>query len=149
VDGLFDVTTCAMGAYPQTASEIAVRSLLKGAKRSNQVFIPTNLTGTASTSTTLWTPQEIGTRSSGAEGNADQPAPDPAPEPEESGAAEEAAPNEGQDPPAAQPDQPDEKPEDREAKEREFKLWQQKRAAEHRRTREFAFGVTSQQETEK
>jgi HK97 family phage major capsid protein/HK97 family phage prohead protease len=33
VDDLFDVTTCAMGAYPQTESEIAVRSLMRGAKR--------------------------------------------------------------------------------------------------------------------
>jgi hypothetical protein len=43
---------------------------------------------------------------------------------------------------------PPEKPEDREAREREFKLWQDRRAAEHRRTRQFAFGVIQQPEKE-
>jgi HK97 family phage prohead protease len=133
VEGLYDVTTCAMGAYPQTDSEIAVRSLMKSAKRSNGgVFFPANANASTSTAT-----QSFSTRTSGAEGNAD-PAPDPDPvKPDEEGAAGPAAPVEDVDPPATSEAQLEEQ----EAKEREFKLWQQKRAAEHRRTREFAYGV--------
>lgn len=133
VDGLFDVTTCAMGAYPQTESEIAVRSLLQATKRTS-VFIPTSVTTTTS----------FDTRSSGVEGNA-EPAADPAPVlPEAVPAAEPVAPDEDENPPATP--EPSEQPEDLEAKEREFKAWQKKRAAEHRRTREFAYGVPNHKE---
>lgn len=148
VDGLFDVTTCAMGAYPQTESEIAVRSLLKGAKRANGFFFPGSMNATVTSAAGTFSTSDFGTRASGADGNADQPAEEPA----EQGApaAEQAAQEEGQAPPAQHPEprEPEPAPEDREAKEREHKLWQRKRAAEHRRTREFAFGVTPQQEKE-
>ncbi len=146
VAGLFDVTTCAMGAYPQTDSEIAMRSLMRS-KPVTSVWFPqamsaaaTNETGGTTTITT-----SFGTRTSGAEGNAEKPAEQPAPEtPEGSPAAEPAAPKEDEVTPAT-PAKPEGHPEDREAKEREFKLWQQKRAAEHRRTREFAYGVNSKE----
>lgn len=141
VDGLFDVTTCALGAYPQTESEIAVRSLLKSSKRTTSLLVPVSVAATTSnTNDTM----SFGTRTSGAEGNA-EPAPDPAPNMEGTGAAA-PTPDEGGTPPVDEPDSSESAPEDREAKEREFKLWQQKRAAEHRRTREFAHGVLPQKE---
>lgn len=145
VAGLFDVTTCAMGAYPQADSEIAVRSLMQGAERSGAagVFFPATY-GTTS-GTTSFALMDFGTRSSGAEGNAEPPADDPAPS-EGVEAADTAAPDEGATPPATPAEPEAERPEEQEAKEREFKLWQQKRAAEHRRTREFAYGVTPRKE---
>jgi HK97 family phage prohead protease len=145
IEGLYDVTTCAMGAFPQTDSEIAVRSLLKGAKRSNGVFFPSSVTATASGANPVTLTTSFGTRSSGAEGNA-EPAPDPAPDAPEGTDAADPTPDEGGSPPANEPDPKESAPEDGEAKEREFKLWQKKRAAEHRRTREFAYGVLPQKE---
>jgi HK97 family phage prohead protease len=152
VDGLFDVTTCALGAYPQTESEIAVRSLMRGAKRTG-VVIPAAITSGAASSTTSLTVTGFGTRGSGAEGNAESPAGEPAPEtPEAPPAADPAAqddPGAGT-PPATPPDNPQvETPAEREAREREFEGWRQQRLAEHRRTREFAFGVNHKQEEAK
>jgi hypothetical protein len=131
VEGLYDVTTCAMGAYPQTESEIAVRSLIAGRPR---IVIPS---------------KDSRTLDRGAERDHADPEPDPAPPEGEPAAADDAPDQEVVDPPAQQPDPAEGHPEDREAQEREFALWQQKRAAEHRRTREFAFGVTPMKEEQK
>lgn len=139
VEGLFDVTTCAMGAYPQTESEIAVRSLLRDVKRTGtQVWIPSNVTATTTAHTT-----SFGTRASGAEGNADQPADGPAPDkPEAPPAVEPAAqddPGAG-DPPADDPQTPTQVA-DEEARKRELDLFKQKVAAKHRSLREFVYRV--------
>jgi HK97 family phage prohead protease len=145
VDDLFDVTTCAMGAYPQTESEIAVRSLMRGAKRT-AVAIPAPITSTAGTATNNLTITGFGTRASGVEGNAEQPAETTPPGQEGAPAAEEAA-EQGQTPPATPPDDTQaDTPADREAKEREFAKWQQTLLAQHRRTREFALGVPNEKE---
>lgn len=113
IEDLFDVTTCAMGAYPQTDSALALRSM---------------------------------TRSSAAQGGA---------EGEQAAPAERAAPDEPVDAPADEPAAhrdgdatATEHPEDRDAREREFELWRQKRLAQHRRTREFAFGVKPKEKEE-
>jgi HK97 family phage prohead protease len=147
VDGLFDVTTCALGAYPQTESEIAVRSLMHGAKRTATAFvIPSTITSTAGTATNNLTITGSDTRTSGVEGNAEQPAETTPPGQEGAPAAEEAA-EQGQTPPATPPDDTQaDTPAEREAKEREFAKWQQTLLARHRRTREFALGVPNEKE---
>jgi hypothetical protein len=121
---LFDVTTCAMGAYPQTDAALAVRSLTK--KRSSGVVIPSvwSMAAGATTANATETKSLV------------------VPAEAESNVAPEAV-GEAQEPVAEEPaaHEPPQKIEDKEAQEREFKLWQQKRLAEHRRTREFAFGV--------
>lgn len=131
VEGLFDVTTCAMGAYPQTDSEIAVRSLMQGREPVAVFFGDRTLA------------ESFVTRGSGGDGNA-EPEGDPAPS-EGTPDADPADPETGGGD-AEATDQPEAQPEDREAKEREFRLWQKKVAADYRRTREFAHGVTSSKE---
>jgi HK97 family phage prohead protease len=108
VDGLYDVTTCAMGAYPQTTSALAVRSIAAGRKAA--VAIPRDL---------------VASTEEGPEADA---------APDEVGPEEQVAPEKaGELTP----------PEDREARERERELWRQTLMAEHRRTREFVFGVNN------
>lgn len=58
---LFDVTTCAMGAYPQTDAALAVRSLAKR-KQAEPIFIRNFFPGTSATTanvtgTGLWVPK--------------------------------------------------------------------------------------------
>lgn len=142
VGELFDVTTCAMGAYSQTSSALAVRSrvaALEEGRAATPVFFQSS--GTSSSGYI-----ELPSRQLEAEAQTD-PDRDPgqaqdAPE-EVVAPAEPAAPQE--DGPA---ESPPAKPEEEEARQREFELWQAKRTAEHRRTREFAFGVTHQHEEE-
>lgn len=136
VSELFDVTTTAMGAYPTTDAALAVRSFLnKKPIRVTNVLQnapadPRVLAGTATT-TTSGSTSLVAVRKDGAEETV-APQPVGAPQPET------VAPQEGGSDVATT------SPEDEEARKREFKLWQDKRAAEYRRTREFAFGVKSQ-----
>jgi HK97 family phage prohead protease len=54
VDELFDVTTCAMGAYPATDSALALRSLLSRRSEPKQVAVAfPNYTGTTTATTSL------------------------------------------------------------------------------------------------
>lgn len=150
VDGLFDVTTCAMGAYPQTTSTLAVRSLLS---RNPEPRTTVYLNSTSGQGFTL---SDAITASSTSFAGASGPAlrrQESGAQPEETPAPEDA-PEEVVDPvetPAApevdgQPDEPEAKPEDVEAKQRERSLWRDRRMAEYRRTREFAYGVNNRDE---
>jgi HK97 family phage prohead protease len=49
ISGLFDVTTCAMGAYPQTGAALAVRSMLKAKREAvpTTVYFPSGASTTA------------------------------------------------------------------------------------------------------
>lgn len=118
VQNLYDVTTCAMGAYPTTDSALAVRSMSFGRR---------NGAGSALADIASAAPDEADV------GTADAPD-EPVVTPQTD--------NEAVEPPgtATTPETPVES-EDWEAKEREFAKWQLERAAEYRRTRNYAFGV--------
>jgi len=77
VGDLFDVTTCAFGAYPATESLLAMRSIL--ARRTVSVAIPYAVSNTSgSTTNVTWTLEERAVAEEGGEKDVAAPEPDEA-----------------------------------------------------------------------
>lgn len=116
IQRLFDVTTCALGAYPATESALALRSLVNG-RAEKRAEIPV-------------TPVEVGEEKEVAS---------------VLGEAFSKGLEQGMGTPQTSSEDVkevrNEPSEDREAREREFEKWRQQKLAEHRHTRELVFGV--------
>jgi HK97 family phage prohead protease len=147
VRDLFDVTTCAMGAYPATESLLAVRSIMS--RRSNQYFFPSqyqpsatgyvvpNVGGAGTTTTWVLSEPVVRSAPQSPETEEEIVAPDEAPaEPQVGDGEPQGEPQGEPEAPAPQPSQ-----EELEARQKEL---EEKVAARQRAVRQRAYGPTGE-----